>query len=244
MTTLDFAGCEMHLNINIRTPVARRSEADFVVQLLTDVLAPGEFSEMDTFNLDEALQESDGLEPGLHDEIDAEFVVGRIWAERLDWLNAEECGYTVASVCDAASGTWIQVLETLSRNGGRTFRDDLQLDGLIVDIIFVHEILLHPEIADRIAVVDAAIRQMAGEQSVVLMYHEQTEPRHLEDWECRDLGFKKIARSNLLIKDSHNRYPFGVSYAAGRHVSFAATAEHEQWVLENWENLIADHPSL
>ncbi len=230
----------MHLNINVRTPVARRSELDYVVQMLVDVLAPGVFADPQASPERPHASEPDQLP----DDLEPEFVVGRMWAERLDWLYAEECGYTISNICDEASGTWMQVLETLSNNGGKTFRKDLDLNNLIAEVIFVHEILLHPEIKDRIAVVDAALRHLAGEHTLVLMYHEQAEPHHLDDWECRDLGFKKIARSNILLKDSHFRYPFGASYAAGRHVEFIATAEHEQWLLEHWDNLIADHPSL
>ena len=138
----------------------------------------------------------------------------------------------------------MQVLETLTRNGGRNFRKDLNLDNYINDVVFAHEILIHPEVIDRLAIVDAAMRGISGENSLVLTYHDQSEPHHLEDWEYRDLGFKKIARSNLLLKDNHFRYPFGDSYRSGRNANFRATAEHENWILENWESLITDHPSL
>ena len=77
-----------------------------------------------------------------------------------------------------------------------------------------------------------------------MMHHEQSEPYHLEGWECRDLGFKKIARSNLLIRDNHFRYPFSDEAPTGRDVTYVATAEHEEWLLEQWEKLIIDHPSL
>jgi len=224
----------MHINVNIRTPIAREIETDFVVQMLVDILAPGEFS----------TGELSGGEPADGEEEDVEFLVGRIWAERLDWMYAEECGHSVFSVCDATSGTWMQVLETLTRNGGRNFRKDLNLESFINDVVFAHEILIHPEVTDRLSVVDAAIRGISGENSLILTYHDQSEAHHLEDWEYRDLGFKKIARSNLLLKDNHFRYPFGDSYREGRNCGFRATAEHENWVLENWENLITDHPSL
>lgn len=219
----------MHINVNIRTPIAREIETDFVVQMLVDVLAPGEFG---------------GNVGANEEEEEVEFLVGRIWAERLDWMYAEECGHSVVSVCDATSGTWMQVLETLTRNGGRNFRKDLNLENFINDVVFAHEILIHPEVTDRLALVDAAIRGISGENSLILTYHDQSEPHHLEDWEYRDLGFKKIARSNLLLKDNHYRYPFGDSYRAGRNCQFRATAEHETWVLEHWESLITDHPSL
>ena len=174
---------------------------------------------------------------------ETEYLVGRIWAERLDWFYAEECGYSVASVCDARSGTWNQVLETISKNAGQSLRKDLDLTEFVSEVIFIHESLIHPEIKDRLAILSAAIRGMSSDNSLVLMYHEQSEPYHLEDWECHELGFKKIARSNLLIRDNHFRYPFGDSYTAGRQIKFTATAEHEAWLIEQWQAVMLDHPS-
>jgi hypothetical protein len=220
----------MHINVTETTPVARETEADFIVPLFVDVVAEGVF--------DGATEEDQ-----LDDEAGSEFVVGRVWAERLDWLYAEECGHEVLPICDV-SGPWMQVLETVSKDGGRTFRKDLNLESLITDIVFVHEILLHPEITDRIAVLDAILRGLTSDNSLILMHYEQSEAHHLEDWECNDLGFKKIARSNLLIKDNHYRYAFGDQHPAGRSVKLQATIEHENWLIENWRELITDHPSL
>lgn len=189
---------------------------------------------------------SEVVEAEIQNEEDSEveYLVGRLWAERLDWFLAEACGYSIQSICDERSGTWLQVLETLSRNGGKSFRKDLNLNNHVADVVFIHELLIHPELTDRVALLDAAMREISGEHSLILMYHEQTESYHLEDWECRDLGFKKIARSNLLLRDNHFRYPFGDAHPAGRKVGFTATAEHENWLLEQWDELIVDHPSL
>lgn len=236
----------MHLDIHIRQPIARRSEADFVVQILIDVVQMGEFPAAASSHSSMGQFPESGSEAVSVDEDDplpSEYVVGRIWAERLDWSYAEECGYSIPVICDAASATWIQVLETLSRNGGRSFRKELHLEDFVNELIFVHEILLHPEIIDRIAVMDSVLRGVSDDNALVLMHHEQSEPHHLEDWEYRDLGFKKIARSNLLLKDNHYRYPFGESFPVGRDIDFTATVEHETWLLEHWENLIVDHPS-
>jgi hypothetical protein len=255
----------MKISLSSHRPIARTDELDFVVELLVDVLASGDFG-----GADEEAPEPEEINDGefflaaeastdfetresqanalrrlnLEGNMEAEFLVGRIWAERLDWFHAEECGFEVSSVCDARSGTWMQVLETLSRNAGRTLRKDLNLTNFVSDVVFIHEVLLHPEISDRVSVLDAAIRTMSSDNSLVLMYHEQSETRHLEDWECGALGFKKIARSNLLLKDNHFRYPFGDSHTAGREVDLLATVEHEAWILSQWEELITDHPSL
>ncbi|MCC7335253.1 MAG: hypothetical protein IT422_09155 [Pirellulaceae bacterium] len=217
----------MQINVNCRIPVARESESDFVVPILVDIVAPGKFS------IDSA-----------HDDLDSEYIVGRVWAERLDWFLAETLGFSPVHLCDAASSTWLQVYETLMSKKRNGFRKDLHLEDMVDDLVFVHEFLIHPEVPDRLPLLDAALRSISSNQSLVLMYHEPTEPPPVDDWELRDLGFKKIARSSLLLRDNQYRYPFGDAHPGGRAVEFAANAEHEEWLLDHWNSLIADHPSL
>lgn len=248
----------VNLNINARWPVSRQIESDFVIQILVDVLAPAQFSleasdlvEDQRSHANDRKSDAESFESrgrsseevNMHD-FEEEFLVGRIWAERIDWYYAEECGFSIAEVCDARSGTWMQVLETLCRGNSSSFRKELQIESFVNEVLFIHEILLHPDIIDRVAILDAAIRGISSDNSLILMYHEQSEPYHLEDWECNEIGFKKIARSNLLLRDNHFTYPFAQSYSSGRPVNCRGSAEHEEWVLENWEELISDHPSL
>ncbi len=214
----------MHVNVNCRVPIVRESESDFVVPVLVDIVAPGKF---------QADRQQDLLS--------SEFTVGRVWAERLDWFLAESLGYHPAHLCDAASAIWLQVYETLINRQGKGFRKDLNLDSFVNDIVFIHELLIHPEITDRLPLIDAAIQGMSGENSLVMMHYEQALPHNMDDWEYRDLGFKKIARSNLLIRDNHLRYPFGEAHSASRAVEFSATAEHEEWLFEQWNQLISEH---
>ena len=137
----------------------------------------------------------------------------------------------------------MEVFDTLTRRG-RRLRRDLNLDNFVFDIVFLHETLLHPEIEDRVAVLDAVINAASNMNSLVLTHYEQSQPHHLEDWEYHSLGFKKIARSNLLLRDNHFRYPFGDAHPGGRKIAFQANSEHESWLTEHWDDLIADHPSL
>ena len=217
----------MQINVNCRIPVARESESDFVVPILVDIVAPGKFS------LDSA-----------RDDLDNEYIVGRVWAERLDWFLAETLGFSPVHLCDAASSTWLQVYETLMSKKRNGFRKDLHLEDMVDDLIFVHEFLIHPEVPDRLPLLDAALRSISSNQSLILMYHEPAEPSPVDNWELRDLGFKKIARSCLLLRDNQYRYPFGDAHPGGRAVEFAANVEQEEWLLDHWNSLIADHPSL
>jgi hypothetical protein len=219
----------MYLTVNQRVPVGRQSEADFIVPIIVDVLARPQIDERNLNRLENV--------PEIND-----FAVGRLWAERWELALSEECGYNAIHIGDV-SGVWLQVVETLMRSG-RRFRPELGIEGFVSEVIFLHEFLLHPEIQNRVAVVDSIIRSLTGINSLVLMQYEQGESYHLEDHEYRDLGFCKIARSNLLIKDTSLQYPFAKKHPAGQVVDVVGTLEHEQWLFERWEKLLIDHPAL
>ncbi|MCA9134493.1 MAG: hypothetical protein KDA45_15090 [Planctomycetales bacterium] len=219
-------GVPMLVNVNIQVPLARLCETDFFVPILADVVAPGVFSSKEK-----------------REQAPTEYIVGRVFAQRMDWLLAKTMGYNPLAVCDAASSTWLQLYETLSNKRRNGFRKDLNLDTFIRELFFVQEILLHPDIEDRLAVLDAVLSGMSGDNSLILMQHEPVAEHHLHGWELRDLGFKKIARSNFLLRDNRFRYPFGEAHYGGRSVDFAATAEHEEWLLDHWDSLISHSPS-
>ena len=173
----------------------------------------------------------------------AEFLVGRVWMEKLLLGEAEDAGFNMVLVCDAAGATWLNVLETLTKRGGTRFRRDLQLDGFIDDIVFMHELVLHPDIDDHVALVDAAIRAVSGPSSLVVAPYLGPDAQLLRDKDFKDLGFRKIANSDLLLRDNRLRYPFGDRFPAGRAVNFPANAEHEAWMLNKWESLDIDFPA-
>lgn len=223
----------MHFHVNLCLPQARVSPADFVVSVTVDVMAPSIFS----FENLQGSDSSSELAPS-----PADYLVGRAWAERMDWSLAESLGYSPLDICDEVSGAWLNVYKTLRNKKGNGFRRDLNLVDYVSDMLFVHEMLLHPDIEDRIAVVDAILRGMSGDNSLVLMNYENGLPHNLENWEYRDLGFKKISRSTLLLRDNHFQYPFAEAHLGGREVRFSASAEHEEWLLERWQNLVVDYP--
>jgi hypothetical protein len=218
----------MYINVNQRVPVARENETDFIVPIIVDVLARSSEE-----NLTNRLEKP---------EDPCDYVVGRLWAERWDLALSEECGFNAIHVADV-SGVWMQVVETLMRSG-RRFKPELGIEGFVSEIVFLHEYLLHPKIENRVAVVDSIIRSIAGNNSLVLMQYEQGESHYLEDTEYRDLGFCKIARSNLLIKDTSLQYPFAEAFPAGQALEVTGSVAHEQWLFEHWEKLLLDHPAL
>lgn len=229
----------MHILVNSRFPVARESEDDFLVPVMVDIRSrSGLERELADFDPGESLTDSlSEPEPG-----DEEFLIGRVWMERLLLGDAEDAGFSMVLLCDAAGATWLEVMETLTKRGGQRFRRDLQLDGFVDDILFLHELVLHPDIDDRVPLVDAAIRAASGIGSLVVTHHGRAE-QPLQDLEYRELGFRKIASSDLLLRDNRLRYPFGDRHPAGRSVKFIASAEHETWMLNKWESLDIDFPA-
>lgn len=219
----------MHLCINQRAPIARETEVDFFSPILVDLFALARPDRSPTHRISELNKQQ-------------EFIVGRMWAERWELALSEDCGYQPSEVAEV-SPVWTQVAETLMR-GRRKFRSDLGIEGVVLDLLFLHEVLLHPDIEDRVAVMDAMLRPLVGINSLVLMHYEQGESHHLEDHEYRDLGFCKIARSNLLMKDTSLRYPFADQHPAGKSVSLTGSSEQESWLLDNWDKLLSDHPAL
>ncbi|WP_145079736.1 hypothetical protein [Aureliella helgolandensis] len=223
----------ININVNIRVPTTRSSESDYIVPIVAEVLASSALFE-------------DTLQAGAGDfvaDTPEEFVVGRVWAERLDCALAEQHGFPLLHICDAASGAWLHAYETLTQKKSDHFRNDL-VEDFVADVIFVHEALIHPEIEDRLAVMSPVLQAISCDSSLLLMQHEYGQQHHLEDAEYRDLGFKKIALSNLLLRDNHFRHPFTDEHPHGREIAFFANIEHEEWLNQNWDSLIVDHPSL
>ena len=197
----------IYLSRNERLPIARQSESDFVVPLIVDALASADAVD--------ASDEIDTQRRSSTEDAEHEWLIGRMWAERWDVGLSLECGFTAEQIGDGVSAVWCQVVETLLRTGGR-FRSELQIDSFVSEILLLHELLLHPAIEPRVAVGDAMLRCLTGTGTLVLMQYEQGEPHHLEDREYCELGFRKIARSNLLIKDCSLRYPFAERFPAAR----------------------------
>jgi hypothetical protein len=228
----------MQLLVNSRFPLSRQSEDDYIVPMLVDIRSGRKF-DLEEFYVN--------MDPSNHSEFPdnamrggPEFLVGRVWMERLLLEEAEDAGYSMVMICDAAGADWLEVMETLTRKGGQRFRRDLQLDSFVDDIVLLHEIILHPDLTDRVPLIDAAIRATSGTCSLIVAPYQTESERPLRDRDYRELGFRKIASSDLLLRDNRLRYPFGDKHPSGRDVQFTASAEHEAWMLDKWQSLNID----
>lgn len=251
----------MHLNVSTRAPIARDTESDFMIPILVDVLAEAVFEDEAAFENTShrdsvhEIEEEDSyfsnsenrvspyeLNTGVYGFSPADFTVGRVWAERFEVFLADQAGYALPLIADEVSSLWEEIICTLMRGGGFEFKQELGIRDFVTDIVVIHQLLLHPEVPDRLSAIAASIEAISHMNSLVVILHDQSGSHHLQDWELRDLGFKKVARSPLLLRDNHFRYPFSDQFPNGRRVEFHATLEHEQWINEHWNKLLVDNP--
>lgn len=225
----------LFLNVNKRIPLVRETESDFVVPILVDVLAD--------VNSDHTISSSSGAKDQVENQEDRPYIVGRLWAECWEFEYSMQCGYSAIRVADSVSATWEDVVGTLMRSGKR-FRSDLDIDDYVTDILFLHKFLFHPDMDRPAVALDAILRALTNEASLVLAQYQPGHDKPWQDWEYRELGFKKIAGSSMLLRNCSYRYPLGDTHPAGKSIQIAASSAHESWVLEQWEQLVLDHPEI
>ena len=79
----------------------------------------------------------------------------------------------------------------------------------------------------------AAIGTLFGYETVVAMWHQTTE---MSDSELAELGFRRIAGSNLIYRHSALKSDFSEEHPSGMDVDveFEANESDEEWVLREW----------
>ena len=83
-------------------------------------------------------------------EIGVEWLLGRVLIDKLLWQTAQIDGEAVADICDEDSAGWYEVHQTIADpDDPQELRDDLCVETGVADVLFLHRLLLHPDIADR-----------------------------------------------------------------------------------------------
>ena len=201
----------MELRVRYEWPLHRADCSDYLSSLTVDVVA------------------EDGISSN-------PYIVGKIEIDKVHWSDAQYNGRSILEVCDADSAGWLEVYEILTESGkDGQLRDDLQFDDFFTHVVYIHHFLLHPDIEDRVAVMDAAIRATTTDNSVVVTRNDAPYNTQFADDEFAELGFKKISRASLIFRDNHYRYRFGDAFPEGRAVEFQGTQQRESWVLSHWD---------
>ena len=105
------------------------------------------------------------------DESGQEVLVGRIAATQVLWADAENDRESLFDICDSDSQGLYEVYRTLTDEQGK-IRSDLNADEVVDHIIFVHRIVLHPDLVFcRKAILESVVT-LFGCESLAVMWKE------------------------------------------------------------------------
>ena len=119
----------------------------------------------------------------------------------------------------------------LCDNSGKV-RPEFEIDDVFIHVMFVYRVVLHPEILPHAkAILDAAV-DLLGQDALIVMWRGLG---NVPDADLAEIGFRKIAGTELICRQSTLRSRFSEKYPRGQDVDVVGRPEFEQWVLEQWQ---------
>ena len=119
----------------------------------------------------------------------------------------------------------------LCDNSGKV-RPEFEIDDVFIHVMFVYRVVLHPEILPHAkAILDAAV-DLLGQDALIVMWRGLG---NIPDADLAEIGFRKIAGTELICRQSTLRSRFSEKYPRGQDVDVVGRPEFEQWVLEQWQ---------
>jgi predicted dinucleotide-utilizing enzyme len=161
-----------------------------------------------------------------------EYVVGKLAMDQVLWMDALTDGVSLFEICDNDS-QGLHEVHTILTKGKQDFRSDLKIDEVTNHVMFLYGAVFHQAIhAYRQGILDAAFT-LFGEESVAVMWKDTS---GLSETEMADLGFCKIAASELIFRHSALLTPFSDANPNGQDADDAvARPEYEEWVMQEWK---------
>jgi hypothetical protein len=161
-----------------------------------------------------------------------EYLVGKLAVDQILWADAITDGISLFDICDSDS-QGLHEAHTILTKGKQEFRPDLKITEITSHVMFVYGAVFHPSIHPyRQGILDAALI-LFGEDSLAVMWKDTS---GLPEKEQADLGFCKIAGSDLIFRHSALRTPFHDAHSTGQDATGAVSkAEDEEWVLQEWK---------
>src|SRR5205807_4035470 len=133
-------------------------------------------------------------------------------------------------ICDNDS-QGLHEVHTILTKGKQDFRSDLRINEITHHGLFLYGAVFHPSVHRyRQGILQAAFSLFA-EESLAVMWKDTS---GLSEVELADLGFHKIAGSDLIFRHSALRTPFGDRFPRGQDSNVAASAEFEDWAEQEW----------
>lgn len=196
----------MRLHCEFSTPVARTDLDDYIRHLEISV--------------------------GCYDEECAnEHIVGKLALDQILWADALVDGASLFEICDNDSQGLHEVHSILTK-GKQEFRPDLKINEVTSHVMFLYGAVFHPSIHPfRQGILDAAFN-LFGEESLAVMWKDTS---GLSESDLADLGFCKIAGSDLIFRHSTLRTKFGDEHPTGQDADVVAEPAFEEWVMQEWQ---------
>src|SRR6476646_321780 len=140
------------------------------------------------------------------------YVVGKLAMDQILWNEALVDGVPLLDICDNDS-QGLHEAHVILTNGHDTFRPDLKIKEATSHVMFLYGAVFHPSIhAYRQGILDTAFN-LFGEESVAVMWKDTS---GLSETELADLGFGKIAGSELIFRHSALMTPFRHAHPTGQ----------------------------
>jgi hypothetical protein len=160
-----------------------------------------------------------------------EYIVGKLAMDQILWADALVDGVSLFEICDNDS-QGLHEVHTILTKGKQEFRPDLRIHDVTDHVMFLYGAVFHPSIHPyRQGILEAAFT-LFGEESLAVMWQDTS---GLSGAELADMGFCKIAGSDLIFRHSALRTPFGDRFPRGQDVDVNAQPEFEEWVEQEWK---------
>jgi hypothetical protein len=141
-----------------------------------------------------------------------EYTVGRLALDQILWADALVDGVSLFEVCDNDS-QGLHEVHTALTGGRQDFRPDLRINEPTEHVLFLYGAVFHPAIYPyRQGILEAAFT-LFGELSLAVMWKDTS---GLSEAELAELGFCKIAGSELIFRHSALRTPFSDRFPRAR----------------------------
>ena len=173
------------------------------------------------------------------DENGDRVVLGKIAGDQLMLAEAELDDEDIFEICDQDSQGLYEVYEALFDKGGE-FQHELALNEPTAFILFLWRSVFHPKLKPYQQAILEAVANLFGNEGVLAMWRHVGD---ISDKELADLGFRKIAGTELIFRHLALRTAFSDAYPQGIEVplEFEAFKEEATVVLAEWHKDDPDH---
>jgi len=160
-----------------------------------------------------------------------EYIVGKLAMDQILWSDAIAEGVSLFEICDNDS-QGLHELHSILTKGKQEFRPDLKINEATDHVMFLYGAVFHSSIHScRQGILDAAFN-LFGEMSLAVMWKDTS---GLSESELADLGFCKIADSDLIFRHSALQTKFDEEHPTVQDADVVAQPEYEEWVEQEWK---------